>query len=66
MTNDDATRYETVSFDTVLANRLSVMDATAIVMCRDNSLPLRVFDLTQAGMLVRAIAGEDVGTLVTA
>lgn len=66
VTNHDATRYDTVSFDTVLANRLSVMDATAIVMCRDNSLPLRVFDLNQAGMLVRAIAGEDVGTLVTA
>ena len=66
VSNDDATRYDTVSFDTVLADRLSVMDATAIVMCRDNQLPLRVFDLTQAGMLVRAIAGEDVGTLVTA
>ena len=66
VSNDDATRYDTVSFDTVLADRLSVMDATAIVMCRDNELPLRVFDLTQAGMLVRAIAGEDVGTLVTA
>ena len=66
VTNDDATRYDTVSFDTVLADRLSVMDATAIVMCRDNSLPLRVFDLTRPGMLVRAIAGEDVGTLVTA
>ena len=66
MNNDDATRYDTVSFDTVLADRLSIMDATAIVMCRDNELPLRVFDLTQAGMLVRAITGEDVGTLVTA
>ena len=66
VSNDDARRYDTVSFDTVLADRLSVMDATAIVMCRDNKLPLRVFDLTQAGMLVRAIAGEDVGTLVTA
>ena len=66
VSNDDATRYDTVSFDTVLADRLSVMDATAIVMCRDNKLPLRVFDLTQAGMLVRAIAGEGVGTLVTA
>ena len=66
MNNDDATRYDTVSFDTVLADRLSIMDTTAIVMCRDNKLPLRVFDLTQAGMLVRAITGEDVGTLVTA
>lgn len=66
VTNPDATRYETVSFDTVLADKLSVMDATAIVMCRDNDLPLRVFDLTQDGALVRAIAGEEVGTLVTA
>ena len=62
----NATRYETVSFDQVLADKLSVMDATAIVMCRDNDLPLRVFDLTQENALVRAVAGEEVGTLVTA
>ena len=66
MTSADATRYETVSFDKVLADKLAVMDATAIVMCRDNGLPLRVFDLTQERALVRAIAGEQVGTLVTA
>lgn len=66
MTTADATRYDSVSFDTVLADKLSVMDATAIVMCRDNGLPLRVFDLTQENALVRAIAGEEVGTLVTA
>jgi uridylate kinase len=64
--NRDAKRYDTVSFDTVLADKLSVMDATAIVMCRDNNLPLRVFDLSAPDELVRAIAGEDVGTLVTA
>ena len=66
VTNPGATRYETVSFDKVLADKLSVMDATAIVMCRDNGLPLRVFDLTQEGALVCAIAGDEVGTLVTA
>ena len=55
-----------MSFDRVLADKLSVMDATAIVMCRDNGLPLRVFDLTQPEALVRAMSGVEVGTLVTA
>jgi len=64
--NPDAKRYETVSFDKVLADKLSVMDATAVVMCRDNDLPLRVFDLTRANALVQAMSGDDIGTLVTA
>jgi len=64
--NPQAKRYKTVSFDQVLADKLSVMDATAIVMCRDNELPLRIFDLTEPNSLVRAMAGDDVGTLVTA
>ncbi len=64
--NPDAKRYKTVSFDQVLADKLSVMDATAIVMCRDNALPLRIFDLTEPDSLVQAMSGEDVGTLVTA
>ncbi|MDJ0908996.1 MAG: UMP kinase [Woeseiaceae bacterium] len=65
-TNPDAERYETVSYDKVIADKLGVMDATAIVMCRDNDLPLRVFDLTRANALVQAMTGDDVGTLVTA
>ena len=64
--NPNAKRYDTVSFDKVLADKLSVMDATAIVMCRDNDLPLRVFDLSRDNALARAMAGENVGTLVTA
>jgi uridylate kinase len=64
--NPDASRYDTVSFDKVLADKLSVMDATAIVMCRDNDLPLRVFDLTRANAIVQAMTGDDIGTLVTA
>ena len=64
--NADAKRYDSVSFDKVLADKLRVMDATAIVMCRDNGLPLRVFDLTRANALVQAMLGDDVGTLVTA
>ena len=64
--NPNAKRYDTVTFDKVLADKLSVMDATAIVMCRDNELPLRVFDLGHENALTRAMSGENVGTLVTA
>ena len=66
VSNPDAKRYETVSFDQLLADKLLVMDATAVVMCRDNDLPQRVFDLTRANALVQAMAGDNVGTLVTA
>ena len=65
MKNPQATRYTRLTFDKVLTDRLNVMDATAIVMCRDNNLPLRVFDLTKPGELLRIVRGEDVGTLVT-
>jgi len=64
--NPDAKRFETVSYDQLLADKLLVMDATAVVMCRDNDLPLRVFDLTRANALVQAMSGDNVGTLVTA
>jgi uridylate kinase len=63
--NPAATRYARLTFDRVLDDRLNVMDATAIVLCRDNKLPLRVFNLGNAGELPRMIRGEDVGTLVT-
>lgn len=62
--NAEATRYDTVSFDTVLSDKLNVMDATAVVMCRDNNLPLRVINLTKPNNLVRAMTDSDVGTLV--
>lgn len=65
-TNPDAHRYDRVSYDQVIADKLKVMDATAIVMCRDNHLPLRVFDLTRANALVQAMSGDNVGTLVSA
>ncbi|MEL6300192.1 MAG: UMP kinase [Pseudomonadota bacterium] len=66
MTNPDAEQLPEVSFDRVLAEKLNVMDATAIVMCRDNEVPLRVFDMTEPGALVRVVNGEALGTLVTA
>ena len=53
-----------MSVDTVLAEKLDVMDATAIVMCRDNDLPIRVFDLMAPDALVKLGSGEDIGTLV--
>lgn len=65
MRNPAAQRYQRLSFDRVLDDRLAVMDATAIVLCRDNRLPLRVFNLNNLGDLPRVVRGEDVGTLVT-
>ncbi len=65
VTNPQATRYTSLTYDKVLTDKLNVMDATAIVMCRDNNLPLRVFNLLNIGDLLRIVDGEDVGTEVT-
>jgi uridylate kinase len=54
-----------LTFDRVLDERLNVMDATAIVMCRDNHLPLQVFNLGNAGDLLRIVQGESIGTVVS-
>jgi uridylate kinase len=64
MVDPDAERYGHLSFDQVLNDKLRVMDATAIVMCRDNDLPLVVFNLNNDGDLVRLVAGESLGTSV--
>ena len=63
--NPAAQRYTHLTFDKVLSDKLNVMDATAIVMCRDNRLPLRVFNLNNSGDLTRIVRGDDVGTTVT-
>jgi uridylate kinase len=60
----NAERYGRLSFDQVLTDKLAVMDATAIVMCRDNNLPLVVFNLNNGGDLVRLVGGETLGTRV--
>lgn len=62
--NPDAKRYDELSFDEAIVNKLAVMDATAMVLCRDNNIPLRVFNMFSPGDLARVVAGEDVGTLV--
>ena len=59
-----ARRFTRLDFDQVLHRKLSVMDATAVVMCRDNNMPLRVVDMGKPGVLVRSVMGEDEGTLV--
>ena len=60
-----AERYETLDYDDVLERKLGVMDATAIVLCRENRMPLRVVDMTVPGAFVAAALGHAVGTLVT-
>jgi len=61
----DAQRYETLTYDEVLDRRLAVMDQTAIVLCRDHGMPLRVYDLTEPGALLRIVGGDtSIGTLV--
>ncbi len=64
--NERALKFDTISFDKLLVDKLNVMDATAVVMCRDNNLPLRVFNLADENALLQAVTDEDFGTLVTA
>jgi uridylate kinase len=59
-----ARRYDRLTYDQVLEQKLGVMDATAIVLCRDHGMPLRVFDMNKPGALLRIMMGEDEGTLV--
>jgi uridylate kinase len=61
-----AVKFDTIEFAEVLARGLKVADATAISLCMDNALPLVVFDLLVDGNIARAVAGERIGTLVTA
>jgi uridylate kinase len=66
MTDHQAIRYEHLTFDEVLSRNLGVMDQTAIVMCRDHDLPLRVYDVRRPGALRRIIMENDrsIGTTV--
>ena len=64
MKDPTAKRYSRLTFDEVLDKKLGVMDLTAIVLCRDHNMPLKVFDMNKAGALMRVMRGEDEGTLV--
>ncbi len=63
-TNADAQLLADVTYMDAIQRQLGVMDATAITMCMDNNLPIRVFNMNRPGEIVRAVRGEDVGTLV--
>ena len=62
--NSNARRYESLTYNHVLANELRVMDSTAIALCKENDIPILVFDLSVNGNIMRATKGETVGTIV--
>ena len=64
MKYDDAVRYEKVTYDEVLTKNLRVMDATAISLCRENNLPILVFNLLEEGNMKKVITGQNIGTTV--
>jgi len=62
----NARRYEHVSYNQVIEHRLEVMDTAAIALCRDHKMPMRIYDMTVPGNLMRLMHGEHIGTLVDA
>lgn len=64
MKDPDAEFYPRISYDKALAEGLQVMDATAIVLCRDNGMPLRIMNINTPGALLRLVKGEEIGSLV--
>lgn len=64
--NPEAERYQYLSYDDVISKRLGVMDLTAILLCQDHNLPLRVFNMNKQGALKRIMLGENIGTLIQA
>jgi uridylate kinase len=65
MIHEDAIKYETITFQKVLQDNLRVMDLTAITLCKENNLPIRVFNISRRGDLKALILGSKIGTLVT-
>jgi uridylate kinase len=63
--NPKAQRYARIGYTELLANRLGALDATAVSLAMDNEMPIVVFDMTQSGNIVRAVRGDDIGTLVS-
>lgn len=62
--NPQATRYVRLTYDEVLEKKLGVMDLTAICLCRDHNMPVRVFDMNKSGALLRVVVGDNEGTLI--
>ena len=59
-----ATRFDTLSYEDVITRNLGVMDTAAIALCRDHGMPMRIYDMTRAGDLMRIMKGDAIGTLV--
>ncbi|MEC7747022.1 MAG: UMP kinase, partial [Candidatus Neomarinimicrobiota bacterium] len=64
MEHEDAVKYDSVTFNTILNKNLRVMDLTAITLCKENNLPIRVFNINQSGYLKELVLGGKIGTLV--
>ncbi len=64
MKDASATMYEKLGYDQVIEEKLAVMDTTAMVLCRDNNIPIRVFNMNKEGLMLRIASGEAIGTLV--
>ena len=62
--NSDATHFDEISYSDVLSKSLRVMDLTAITLCKENSLPIRVFNINQSGDLKKIVQGDKIGTLI--
>jgi uridylate kinase len=62
--NPNAKRFESLTYNHVLTHDLKVMDGTAITLCKDNNIPLMVFDLSVKGNIIKAVMGESIGTVV--
>jgi uridylate kinase len=62
--HSDAKRYDRLDYDEVIERKLAVMDTAAIALCRDHDMPLRIYDMTVPGNLMRIMHGEPIGTLV--
>ncbi len=64
VTNPDAVKYDELSYDEVIEKKLAVMDTAAVVLCRDQGMPLRIFNMGSSGALMKIIQGESIGTIV--
>tara|TARA_B110000467_G_scaffold126239_1_gene118934 strand:- start:85 stop:570 length:486 start_codon:yes stop_codon:yes gene_type:complete len=62
--NKDAYRYETISFDEIYEKKLSIMDMTAYTLCKENNLPISIFDINKSGNLLKLVQGHNIGTKV--
>ena len=61
---DDAKKYTTLTYQQVLSDEIAVMDSTAIALCKDNNIPIVVFDIFKRGNILKAVTGELIGSLI--